>query len=179
MERLSVLYASALFDIALEHDAVDDFLRQARFLRDSLSDSECQRILVHPQISASEKRSFFSKAFSGHIHKDFLSFLFLTADKNREAYLLPALAELIGIIERYNKKVTAEVMSASAYGEKQAEELRAMLSEKLGKHVELSIKVDPSLIGGPYIFVDGYYIDWTVKRRLRDLTVHMKEGCSA
>jgi len=179
MERLSVIYASALFDIALEQNAVDEFLKQAIFLRDSLSDDEFQKVLVHPQIAASEKQKIFRDAFEGKLHEDLLGFLYLTADKNREVYLIPALKALIGFIERHNKIVTAKVLSASAYDEKQAEELRVMLSKKLDKTVELDMKVDPTLIGGPYIFVDGYYIDWTVKKKLRDLTVHMKEGCSA
>jgi len=175
MERLSTLYASALFDLALQQNAVDDYLDQAVFLRDSLQDQECKRLLEHPQISAAEKREFFNKSFSGQINEDMLGFLCLVTDKNRMKYLIPALSVLIGNIERYNKKVTAKVLSASPYDDKQAETLRAILSEKLDKHVELDVKVDSSLIGGPYVYVDGYYIDWTVKKRLRDLTAELKE----
>jgi len=175
MERLSVIYATALFDLAVQQDAVDEFLEQAIFLHDSLGDADCQRMLVHPQITAAEKHEFFRTAFEGKLHEDLLGLLYLVADKNREVYLLPALSELIGIIQRYKGKVTAKVLSASEYDEKKAGSLREILSAKLGKQVELDLKVDPSLIGGPYIFVDGYYIDWTVKKRLHDLTNSMKE----
>jgi len=179
MERLSILYASALFDLALEKGRVDDFLSQALLMSEALRDPQFQRILVHPHISAADKQELLSKAFAGQIHEDMLGFLFLVTEKNRESFLIPALTALIDMIERYNKIVTAKVLSAVEYDENQAAALRDMLSEKLGKKVKLSMKVDPSVIGGPYIFVDGYYIDWTVKKRLRDLTVHMKEGCSA
>jgi len=175
MERLSVLYASALFDLAMEQNAVDDFLNQAILVRDSLQDEDCRRFLEHPHISAAEKHEFFRKGFAGQIHEDILGFLYLVADKSRIAYLLPALTTLIGVIERHKRKVTAKVLSAAPYDENQAEALRGMLSEKLDKHVELDLKVDPSVIGGPYIYVDGYYVDWTIKRRLRDLTFSMKE----
>ena len=175
MERLSVIYASALFDLALQQDSIDDFLEQAVFLRDSLSDEDCQRVLVHPQIPASEKQEFFRNAFEGKIHEDLLGFLYLVADKNRETRLIPALDALIGNIERHNRIVTARVLSASPYNDKQAEALREMLSQKLNKQVKLQLKVDSSVIGGPFIFVDGYYIDWTVKKRMRDLTVSLKE----
>ena len=179
MERLSLLYAQALFDLAMEHGAVQEFLDQAVLLRDSLKEDECMRLLVHPHINAAEKHEIFKKAFAGHVHRDILGFLFLAADKNREVFIVPALTALIETIERHNNKVTAKVKSATPLDESQATELRALLSEKLSKTVELSLKVDPSIIGGPYIFVDGYYIDWTVKKRLRDLTIHTKEGCSA
>jgi len=175
MERLSVIYASALFDLALQQDSIDDFLKQAVFLRDSLSDEDCQRVLVHPQIPATEKQEFFRNAFEGKVHEDLLGFLYLVAEKNRETRLISALDALIGNIERYNRIVTARVLSAAPYEKKQAEELKEMLSHKLNKHVKLQLKVDPSVIGGPYIFVDGYYIDWTVKKRMRDLSASLKE----
>ena len=175
MERLSVIYASALFDLALQQDSVDEFLNQAIFLRDSLNDKDCQRMLVHPQIPASEKHEFFRNAFEGKIHEDLLGFLYLVADKNRETRLIPALDALIGNIEHHNNIVTAMVLSAAPYDEKQAESLREMLSKKLNKQVNLKMNVDPSVIGGPYIFVDGYYIDWTVKKRISDLTTSLKE----
>jgi len=176
MDKLSIIYASALFDIALQKDAVDDFLSQAIYLRDSLSDPEFQKVLVHPQIAAAEKQEMFRKAFSEQIHEDLLGFMLLVTDKNREAYLIPALDTLIGDIERYNGKVTAKVLSASPYDDKQAESLKEVLSEKLNKQVELDMKTDPSLIGGPFIFVDGYYIDWTVKKKLYDLKSSLKEN---
>jgi len=179
MERLSILYATALFDLAKEQDNVDEFLDEALLIRDSLQEDGCRRVIVHPHISESEKREFFSNAFAGFIHEDLLGFLFLVIEKNREAYLIPALTALIDKIEHYKKKVTAKVFFATPLDDEQVAEMKEMLSGKLDKDVEISLKVDPSVIGGPYIFVDGFYLDWTVKKRLRDLTVHMKEGCSA
>jgi F-type H+-transporting ATPase subunit delta len=107
-----------------------------------------------------------------------LGFLFLVTDKNREAFLMPALTALIETIARYKNNVTAKVISASPIDDKQTALLKKVLSGKLGKNVDISLKIDQSVIGGPYIYVDGYYIDWTVKKRLRDLAIHMKEGCS-
>jgi len=177
MERLSVLYASALYDLAVQKEATGVFLNQAVMLRDTLQDEDCQKMLIHPQISAAEKHDFFSKSFSGKIHEDLLGFLFLTADKNREEYLLSALNVLIDMIEQSMNIVTAKVLSAAEYDESKADTLKKMLSKKLGKDVRLSLSVDPSVIGGPYIYADGYYIDWTVKKKLRDLAANMKEGC--
>jgi len=179
MERLSALYASALFDLAIQKGMSDEFLSQATLIRDALQDPDFQRILVHPHISAAGKREIFDKVFSGGIHEDFNGLLFLVTEKNREAFLLPALTALIGLFERKQNKTTAMVLSAEPFDAEQYSAMKEMLSSKLNKDVTISLKVDPSIIGGPHIYVDGYYIDWTVKTRLRDLTVHMKEGCSA
>ena len=169
MAKLASLYATALFELALEGGMVDDFLSQAALLKGALEDSDCRRILVHPHISAAEKRGFFGKAFEGHLNKEMLGLLYLAIDKNREAYLLPACNVLIGMIERHQRKATAKVLTAVALDDSQAEALRQMLSQKLHKQVGLSIKVDPSVIGGPYIYVDGYYFDRTIRSRLRGM----------
>ena len=179
MERLSTVYASALFDLAIEHNAIDEFLSQAKFLCETFSSLDVVRTLSHPQITAHQRREFFRNAFQDKIHVDFLGFLCLVAEKNRQKYLQSALSKLISNIEHHKNLVKAKVLSATPYDESQSESLRLMLSRKLGKTVELEINVDPELISGPYIFADGYYIDLTVKKRLHDLTVTLKEGCSA
>ena len=179
MEKLSVLYASALFDLAVQKGLTGEFLDGASLIRDSLLDTGYQRTLVHPHIPAFEKQKFFNKVFSERIHPDLLGFLYLTTDKNREAFLLPALSALIGLIERYNGKITSTVYFASEVDETQLAQMKKTLTAKLNKDVEISLKIDPSIIGGPYILVDGYYIDWTVKKRMNDLLVYMKEWCGA
>ena len=179
MGKLDVLYASALFKIAKEKNLFDKFLEDARLLQLNLQDENCQKMLAHPHISASEKKDFFKRAFDKNIGEDLLGLLFLATDKNREAYILPALTQLIEMIRQHKNIVVAEVASAVAFSETQAENLRRILTKKLNKTVEMQFKIDPSLIGGPYILVDGHYIDWTIKKKLYDLTVYMKEGCSA
>jgi len=175
MGRLNAIYANSLFKIALERDVVDNFFSQSIFLCESLSDNEFQKILIHPQITADEKRKIFDEAFSSKIHPDLLAFLYLVADKNREAYLLPALETLIKLIKQHKGIVVAKVLSATPYDKQQSEQMKTVLSSKLVKDVELDIKIDKSLIGGPYIYVDGYYINWTIKKRLQDLTVKIRD----
>ena len=179
MERLNALYASALFDLAIERDNIDESLNQAVFLRDTLRDTGLIRILLHPHISRDEKQKILADAFGGKIQDDLVGFLHLTIDKNRQAFIISILDFYIGLIEKYKRIVTAKVITATQLDDKRIEELRETLAKKLNKHVKIEVNVDPSVIAGPYIYVDGYYLDWTFKTRLRELTVHMKEGCTA
>ena len=179
MAKLSANYATALFELAVEGRAENDFLEQAVLLRDVFKDAEVKRVLVHPHIPAAEKRVFFGNAFGGALHKDLFSFLCLLIDKNRENCLLPALCELILMIERRQRKTTARMVGAEVPDQKQTAALKKLLERKLNKQVEITVKASPSVIGGSYIQVDGYFIDQTVKRRLRDMTADMKERCGA
>jgi len=179
MGKLGVIYASALFRIAKEKNLFEEFLQDAQLVSTGLNDPDCQKMLAHPHIPASDKKDFFKRAFGESINENFLGLLFLAADKNREAYILPALSQLTEMIKQHQNIVTAEVASAVSFSQTQAESLQRILTRKLNKTVEMRFKVDSSLIGGPYILVDGHYIDWTIKKKLYDLTVSIKEECSA
>jgi F-type H+-transporting ATPase subunit delta len=179
MAELNALYAAALFELAVEAGAEEDFLAQATVIRDALGDEGCRRVLAHPHITPAEKRNFLDQAFSGRVHSHLLNFMYLVIDKNREPYLVPALSSLIGLIENRQRKTTANVITAAELSAEQAEALKQMLSKKLDKQVELSTKIDPAVIGGLYILVDGYLIDRTVKTQLNQLTVSMREGDGA
>ena len=179
MERLNALYATALFELAIERANIDEGLKQAVFLRDSLKDSGIMRLLLHPQVPRNDKQKLLTDALSGNIDDDLLGFLQLAIDKNRQAFILSILDTYINMIEKHKNIVTAKVISATELDDNQATELQDILSKKLNKEVRLSVNVDPSVVAGPYIYVDGYYLDWTFKTRLRELTAQMKEGCIA
>ena len=179
MERLNTLYASALYELAIERGDIDESLNQAVLLRDLLQETDILRILLHPQISRVEKQKLLKDTLSGNINDDLLGFFNLALEKNRQAFIVSILDAYIDMIEKSKNIVTAKVISATELDDEQATELTNILSEKLNKHVRLLVNVDSSVVAGPYIYVDGHYLDWTFKTRMRELTVHMKEGCTA
>jgi F-type H+-transporting ATPase subunit delta len=179
MEKISEVYASAVFDLAVGRGAVDECLEQTTLLRDTLEDAECLRVFVHTHVREAEKREMFVKPFVGKLGPELIGLVDLVIDKNREQYLPDALTALVTLIEQYQQKVVAKVTSAAPLDEKQIAGMSQVLSKKLGKNVEVDLTVEPSVIGGPYISVDGRYIDRTLKKRLHDLASNMKEGCGA
>jgi len=74
----------------------------------------------------------------------------------------------------YTEKTAAQVVSAAELAKSQITALETALSKMLGKAVTVSARVDPSLIGGLSIQVDGFFIDRTVKRQLKDLRENIK-----
>jgi F-type H+-transporting ATPase subunit delta len=169
MAGLSVRYATALFELAMESGTLDESFTQAVFLRDTLQDADCQRIISHPHISASEKIAFFNNAFAGSTHENLLGLIFLAIKKDRESYLVPALDDFIEMVNKHKLKTTAQVTSAVTLSDGQISALKAALSQKLNKQVDVVPKVDPDVIGGFTVFVDGYLIDRTLKKQFHDL----------
>ena len=178
MAQLSSRYAAAIFDLSIERSTLSENLDQALLLRDVLSEDDCQSIINHPRVSAKEKRSFFSDVFSEHISEEMLGFLYLATDKNRTSFILPVLSSFIDMANQRIKKTTALVVSAVPLDAGQISDLTLLLSKKINKQVVIAQKVDPSVIGGLYIQVDGYFIDRTIKTRLREIKVSLSEGDS-
>lgn len=175
MAQLVNRYASAIFDLSLERERLDENLGQAVFMKDVLAEPDCQTIITHPRISATEKRSFFDEAFSKHVSEDLMGFLYLAIEKGREEFIVPILADFINMANAHLRKATAMVVSAVPLAPQQVGALAALLSRKLGKHVDIEQKTDKSVLGGLYIQVDGYYMDRTIKTRLQELKLSMAE----
>ena len=176
MTDLGIGYATALFDVSSESGMLGDYLKQAQFLCETLSEEGALSILLHPRISASEKYTFLDKTYGGRVHEDLFNFMKLVVSKNREAFLLPALSKLVEMIRVHNNQTTAKVVSAVPLTDQQAEELTRVLEKKLNKQVDLTVFVDTSQIAGISILVDGYFLDRTAKTMLKNLKETVRKG---
>ena len=174
MADLGIRYATALFEMSEESGLLKEYLEQSQFLCSTLGDKDALSILTHPRISADEKNAFLTTAFGESIHQDLLGFMKLVIAKNREAYLLPALNKLVEMIKVRRNQTTARIVSAVPLTDEQAVQLTATLTRKLGKIVDITIVVDPSVIAGISIHVDGYFLDRTVRTMLKDMKETVK-----
>jgi F-type H+-transporting ATPase subunit delta len=174
MADLKNRYAAALFEMSLESGRLDGHMAQAALVLDTLKNDRLESFLVHPHIPNATKHELLQTLFADKISDDLMGFLFLAVKKSREAIIAPALSAYIDMGNRHGQKTVAQVVSAQALGRDQLSALAAVLSKKLGKQVEIRPEVDPALIGGLYIHVDGHLIDRTVRTRLYNLKRELK-----
>ena len=169
MAQLSVRYGTALYELVVESGDLDVCLEQAITARDVLDDPKCRRVMAHPHISGPEKRAFLQTAFSGALHPQLTNFLGLLITKNRGDALVSALTAFIELGRRAKGYVEARVTSAAPLREGQVLALQNLLARKSGKQVTVHVEVDPSLVGGFSLCMDGYLADGSVRGRLRDM----------
>jgi F-type H+-transporting ATPase subunit delta len=174
MAGLSVRYATALFELTREVGNVDESLEQAIYLRDTLSDPDCKRVISHPHISEAEKIDFFKNAFEGKVDEHLLGMVYLAISKDRESHLVQAFTAYIDMVNAYKLKTVANVVSAVPLTEGQVASLINTLSKKLNKQVEVVMRIDPAVMGGLTVYVDGYLIDRTLKKQFSDLKKELK-----
>ena len=176
MANIGGRYANALLEISEEKGTLEKDLEQAVMVRDVLNCNEVQTFLSHPHIPDSAKYQLFQNAFShelaGHV-KGFLSYM---VGKKREKLIIPALTEYIDSANRRSGRIEAKVVSARALTKEQIESIRRILARQTSLEIMIENKVDPDVIGGFYILMDGHIFDCTVRTELNRMKERLKRG---
>ena len=174
---IAVRYATAVYEIAKEANAVKAIEDDIAALSGAMSESEDFSALISSPIYTREEQQ---KAISALASKMGLSgtmanTLALMAQKRRLFVLPHLLATLRDVIATEKGEVTADVVSAKALTKAQADKLAKTLKASTGKTVTLNATVDESLIGGLVVKVGSRMIDTSIRSKLNSLQNAMKE----
>jgi F-type H+-transporting ATPase subunit delta len=171
-------YAKALFDVALQEqadlaqigrdvEAVVAMLKGSPDLEQSANRSgvtDADRLAIVEKVSA-------AMGLTSPVKK-----LFLLLTQSRKLVLMPDLAAAYG--ERllsHQNIVRAEVTSAAPLSPEKTKALKESLSQVTGKQVELSVSVDPELLGGVVARIGSTVYDGSVKTQLQRMRQELVE----
>ena len=167
-------YARAFFDIVKE----DKTLNEAKISFDVFVDVlkkeiDFQNLLNSPKIKLEEKKEIIKKAFSECL-SDFILFIYVVLDNGRINKILDIYKEFIYLYNEENKIKVVEILSASDLSRDEEEKLHNSLKKYYSEYeVIIHNKIDPKIIGGYHILVNGVSIDLSVKRKLDNLQKHI------
>ena len=170
-------YANALFELALEADALDTTERDLETLKAAIDESDdLHRLIKSPLYGrAAQGRAIGAVCEALELSATVANLAGLMAARRR----LFALPEVIDIFARLaaeqRGETTAEVRTARALSDAQAEALKEKLAAASGRTVKLNVTVDPSLIGGLVVRLGSRMIDTSIRSRLTALQTAMKE----
>jgi F-type H+-transporting ATPase subunit delta len=71
-------------------------------------------------------------------------------------------------------EVAAEATSAEKLSEKHVKDIKAALKSAMGRDVQLTAKIDSSLLGGLIVKVGSKMMDNSLKTKLQNLKIAMK-----
>ncbi len=163
-------YGNALFELAVEDGIVQEIFDECVFLSDLIQNNqEFKTVILNPKLTGDEKLKFINSVFEGKLSVLMIGTIQAVVLKKRLSSLYFILQYYIKRTDEYLKRTTAKVVSAVKLSDLQLSEIKNNLEVKLNKTVNIINVVDESVIGGLYISVDGYIIDSTIKRQLRDI----------
>ncbi|HUW92922.1 MAG TPA: ATP synthase F1 subunit delta [Bacteroidales bacterium] len=164
--KIPVRYSRALFDLALEHDSLDQVYENMKLVLNVCSMKEVRQVLENPVIRATKRREILKALFENDIEPLTLKFLDLVFRKDRESYLEAMARDFIDLTRRHRGIRQVTLTTAVPANEKVRGEIAAMTASAGASKIEFVEKTDKSLIGGFILRVDDTYIDASVRRRL-------------
>jgi F-type H+-transporting ATPase subunit delta len=176
MAKLKDRYANALIELSVENKSLEKDLELVVQVRDRLKEPDVQALINHPHVSKEDKFKIFDILLGENHSKHIRGLLHLVVDKGRESLIIPTLTEYVNRANRLLGRIEAELVSAKVLTEEEIESVRVLLSKKLGKEVKLNHRVDPDVIGGFYVLVDGHIFDCTVRTDLSNMKESLKRG---
>ena len=177
MTGLGKEYGEALFELARdEHllEALDGELTEIGEL--IKAQPEFARLLCSRAIERDARLRVVDETFAGRAHIFIVNFMKLLVEKERFDCFLDSLA---WFHQRYNEEfgiVEATVTSAVALSDNERESLRQKLQKMSGRKVTLIARVDPSVIGGVRVEMEGRRYDNTIQNKLGRLKQSMARG---
>lgn len=167
---VSKTYGKAFFELALESNNLDTYAEEAKLVISALnSDETFKQVLNHPEISEVKKFTMLKNIFEQKVSEPFLGLFNLVVTKRREIYLSDILEDFLERVLEHKGILIAEVVSAVKLSEDQLLRIENKLAKNLNKQIILEVSVDPSLIAGLKITVDGHVIDGSVKKQMADI----------
>ena len=169
MEEIARVYAESLFEVAKEKGKLDEVHEQLDEVADALeSDRDLQVFFFSPYFSSAEKREGIGKAISG-AEDELVNFLELLAEKHRMPALFRIRRRFDELWAKENERLSVTVTSAIDLDETIVKSIGSEIERKTGMSIDLSSKVDPSIIGGLVLQVGNRVLDASIRNRLNKL----------
>lgn len=170
-------YALALFELALEENAIEQIESDLARFNEALELSEDLRSLVKSPVFTAEEQQRALSAVLDKIGVEGLTanFLRLVARNRRLAVAPNMIRAFQALLARHRGEASAEVISATKLEDGQVRALKQALKAALGKEVQLHRSIDPSLLGGLVVKVGSRMIDSSLRTKLNNLKHAMKE----
>jgi F-type H+-transporting ATPase subunit delta len=171
-------YARALLDVAQQRG---DPAAVRKALEDAAAtlagQPDLRAALTHPAVSAERKRAVASAVWGSRGFEPLvLRLIEVLVDRGR-AGLLPAIAGAYATLWNARRGVVAaQVVTAVDLGPEEQRGLRRAVSRATGREVELTAAVDPGVLGGVLLRMEGRVFDGTVAGRLRALRERLAGG---
>jgi len=171
-------YASALFELAEASGELEKVAADLASFTASLKSSPDLRRLAHSPLYDSETKAKALAAVADKAGFTALTRKFLgMAAMNRRAAELPQIAALFqDMLDGARGHTRARVTSAAPLSDAETARLKASLRATLGRDVELTATVDPSLLAGLRVRVGSRLFDSSLRTKLQGLRSSMKEA---
>ena len=175
-------YAGSLFALSAEAGYVEAVEKKLAAISRLLDESDdFRRFVTSPVFSGKDQfRAIDALASQAGLGGDGAAglvgnFLRIAACNGRLFILSDIIEAFHNLAASARGEISAKVISAHALEAARIQELKAALSDAVGKDVILQVRVDPSILGGLVIRVGSRQLDTSLRTRLSSLKLALKK----
>jgi F-type H+-transporting ATPase subunit delta len=166
-------YAQAVFEIACEEHAAEDWSRMLDLMVAIVAVPEMDAAIGDPEADRAAVLGIIAEAGGDRFDEHARTLLHVLSD-NRRLRALPWIAlRYEDLRAEAERRTSASVVAAHPISPAEAARLKASLEATLGRTVQLDCSVDESLVAGAIIRIGDHVIDGSVSGRLRELAQHL------
>ncbi len=173
---LSGRYASALFDLARDAKAIDTVGASLTLFESAVAQSDDLRRLVASPLVARGAAAAAIAAVAASLSIDALTakMLGVLAANRRLSQVSRVIADFRTLAARHRGEASATVTTAHPLDDGQVAALEAKLKARVGRDVAVTMKIDPSILGGLIVKIGSQLIDASIRTKLNTLAHAMK-----
>jgi ATP synthase F1 delta subunit len=169
VEEIAQVYARALFEVATEHDKLDEIREQLGQFADALNDNrELSVFFFSPYFSTEEKKQGLERTLDG-AEPQFMNFLEALVERHRMPAIFRIRSRYEEMWDEVNKLLPVQVTSAIKLDDSVVKSIGQRIGEQTGNEIELTTVVDPDVLGGIVLRVGNFILDASIRNRLEQL----------
>ena len=171
---VDLTYGTALVEAAREVGKENQILEEAQAVVQLIEDEpDLHQFINYPGVSADEKKEVLKNIFEGRICNELLNFLYILVDKRRTMNFGRIIKVYKSLVEREEGVSYGTVYSVVKLSDERMAELEEQTSKLLQMNVKLENELDPSLLAGFKILVEGKIIDASYRKKFDELASQM------
>ena len=169
-------YAQAVFQLALERDELEDWLADLTVLAQSLGTQEFAEFLDAPQVNSGKKLDTIKETLGNAVGPLALNLISILATRSITGILPDIVDQYQTLLDGQKGIERAEIVSAIALDDQQQNRIGELLEKIAGKEVQLTSRVDPTVLGGFVARVGDRVVDATGRTKLERLRQEFDQG---
>lgn len=170
------VYGGSLYDLAAEENLTDTFREELEVIRRVFRENpDYIRLLSEPAIPLDERLGLIETAFGQGAQRYLVNFIKLLAERSLLWEFGGCCEEFVRRYNQDNGITEAFVTSAVELSDAQKTALQTKLEKLSGKKVTLITKVDPGVMAGLKVEMEGKQFDGTAAGRLAGISRRLEE----
>jgi F-type H+-transporting ATPase subunit delta len=169
-------YAEAAFEIALGDDTLKAWLKDLETAAAALGVGDVSRLLANPAIPFADRGDIVNRVLAGRVSDKARNLVLLLVRRGRSDLLPRVAGEYRRLYHRHEGIVEATVISASPLDKDELAAIRRRIGELTSGKVEMTTRIDPSILGGVIVQLGDQLIDGSVRGRLERLRNQLAAG---